>query len=875
MITTLLVDKRNFAQVLPQLQTEIQSATFLGLDIETEDSKKHEGLVAYNKGRKGITFDQRRQVVCGISLYVDGSDTAFYINLNHVDIENRVPWEPVRDLIESRPTNCTILCHNAPFELTVLANVYDYHPTNVVCTLQMCVSAYSPDEYDVKEFIGVGLGPLIPILPALYAAGSTYAGDRNNMTPQQSEVFGQITGKESEASFSYNGFVNSVSYGYGLKKAIKSWFGHSMTTYKEVIGKRNHMGELTGEEVASYGAEDSYWCVRLFHRLVSFMMATNPQVLTTFLDQENPMIHVYSDLWRDGLKVNPEAIRRRRGEERAAFAAQLRKLRTAVRACLPFPLKKNAKLARRDKWYDKNPDGYRKKITDWALLPDLDDDLMEAMRVSGAISTGWASELGRNKPNGLNVTYYMAQRVLLYDLISAKIIVSDGKTSSDGEARGKVKESLTDPNHLAIIECLTEMAGIETRSKLFINPYMELMDPETGRLYPVLTSKLATRRMATSSPNSMQLTKRGEGTWIRGFFGADYDDHLLVSLDWSGIELVEIGEFSQDPSFIAAYGQLPHKDLHSQAAASILSSELKRTVSVDEFKRLPTMTVEEATDLFTNRVLLNSKGVLMSPSDAYKFHRGNDGGKGANFNFWYSGALSTIGEKRGWTSSDMWAATDAYKAEFPVAEQWRLDTIAKCQTNGYVELLDGHRRTRFEATTQWREVWMSKFAHIDNRALQSFVGEIARAIQSRAKNQAVNAVIQGACAFLAKRSIIRLRRRFEELGWTKRECRFQSPIHDELVFSIHKDFVVPAIHEIHQIMCSHPDIFKVMKLDASPSIGLSFEPWHPTKAPFGQIELYECPELPGVRETGRLTDAGIQDVVDYLMQGREEWKRAA
>ena len=470
MITTLLVDKRNFATILPQLQTEVSSATFLGLDIETEDSKKHEGLVAYNKGRKGITFDQRRQVVCGISLYADGSDTAYYINLNHADIENRVPWAPIQELIESRPTSCTILCHNAPFELTVLANVYDYHPTNVVCTLQMCVSAYSPDEFSISDFCGAGVGTMSTILPAIYRAGATFQGDRNNMTPDQAKVFGQIVGKESDAAFSYNGFVNSISYGYGLKKAVKSWFGHQMTTFKEVIGKRQHMGELTGEEVASYGAEDSYWCVRLFHQLVAFMMKTNPQVLTTFLSQENPMIHVYSDLWRDGLKVNLDAIKRRREDERALYAAELRKLRAAIKALLPFPGKPNSELARRDKWYADNPTNYRTKIAEWASLPDHDDDLMEAMQVSGAISSGWAADLGRKKPDGLNLTFYMAQRVLLYDLIGAEIIVQDGKTQSDGEARGRIREGLTDPRHLAIMDCLATMAGIETTAKLFLNP---------------------------------------------------------------------------------------------------------------------------------------------------------------------------------------------------------------------------------------------------------------------------------------------------------------------------------------------------------------------------------------------------------------------
>ena len=35
-------------------------------------------------------------------------------------------------------------------------------------------------------------------------------------------------------------------------------------------------------------------------------------------------------------------------------------------------------------------------------------------------------------------------------------------------------------------------------------------------------------------------------------------EHLIVRIDWTGIELVEIGEFSGDPEFIKAFGQIPH-----------------------------------------------------------------------------------------------------------------------------------------------------------------------------------------------------------------------------------------------------------------------------------------------------------------------------
>jgi hypothetical protein len=71
-------------------------------------------------------------------------------------------------------------------------------------------------------------------------------------------------------------------------------------------------------------------------------------------------------------------------------------------------------------------------------------------------------------------------------------------------------------------------------------------------------------------------------------------------------------------------------------------------------------------------------------------------------------------------------------------------------------------------------------------------------------------------------------------------------------------------------MCDHPDIIRTLKVDATASIGRNFEPFHPVKAPLGQIELDEAPLLPGFlapeTKDARLDDANIQRVLDYLFK---------
>lgn len=886
MIKTILIDNRNFDQVAFNLIQEIKASKFVGVDVETHDDNRHEGLNTFCKydpvtRKKSPTtkliFDMRRTVMTGFSIYAEGSSRAVYVNLNHADVENRLPWDKAKLLLEALPEGAYWITHNAAYELTAFRSCYEHELGPYICTMQMAVSSFGPDEYSIRDFISAGQGGIKNLTGEILQLSRQYDLDKGTMGADLEELVGKITAKESTAAHSYNGYVAELAYGYGLKGLVKRFFNYQMTTFEEVLGDKAHMGQLTGEEVASYGAEDAYWAVRLFRHLLSYMSQNCPDTIPTFFNQENPMVDVYAKIWQHGMRVNTEAIIERRNEERENMANILREMKTHVKALLPFPDEPNDGLMT-ERWYAKNYAKYRKQIVDWANTPDSDDTFKQCQQVRGPVSNAWAKERGLTESRGPNFSHYMPMRVLLYDLCGAKIIRSDGKVQSDGEARGKILDRLDDENALGVIRGLNEIAGVEQRMKLYLTPYTLLMDPETGCLYPTVSSTLASRRMAASNPNPMQLAKRGESTYVRGFFVGDYDDHVVVSVDWSSIELVEIGEFSADPEFIKAFGQIPHKDLHSGAAADILSVEVPGLteeifLSLKNFKEK-----EEFLEVWghqlanTNRLFTDLKGQPLAIDKAHKYWR-TEVGKGANFNYWYSGFLGTIGERMGWSTEKTGEATDRYRSRFHVAEQWRVDTIAQAQKDGFIYLPDGHRRVRFEATPQWMEYFLDKF-QLPNQQNDELVRQynavwhyIARKIQKRAYNQVVNSVIQGSCATLAKRSVLRINERFKQEGWTNREARFMIPIHDELVFSVHRSLVPEAISIIRGTMIDHPDLFKHCKLDASPSVGLTFEPWHPKSAPLGQIELFEAPAIDPVPENKinqRLNDDEIRGVVEYL-----------
>ncbi|WMC09568.1 DNA polymerase [Oceanimonas pelagia] len=927
-VTETLVDARNLEAVLPTILEKAKQYSNCGFDIETEDSNRHDGLNKFMnleagsekfKKAKKLVFDTRRTNITGFSVYFDGDDTAYYFNTFHADAENRIPLATAKQIVTVLRNSCTLFIHNAAYEWGMLKACWDIDlGTNYICTLQMAVSAYNDDEYDPQRLFAHGLGAIGGLMKDVVKAFSDFQEGKGR-TAEQQELLNKVCGKTSDAAHSYNGLVKSIRYGYALKTASKSWLNYDQDTFEATLNGKAHMGLLTGEEVLHYGADDAVVCMRLFHAIYDFMMRTNPQVFKTFLEQENPMPRIFAKRWIRGVKINLAAVYSRQDTERANMAQTIRDLKQSLATLVPFDDQPSPRLWQRQKWYvGKNEDAYlkyRNRIITLATAPD-GDDYTVCKQISGAVTERWMAVkgdkwTGKEKDKRGNLSHYMMQRVLLHDLCELPFVYSAGAITTDAEARGKMKDKARElaenpkvwikeaeryggtmtmeqaqakvaayqeklPAVLAVIGALDRMTNIEQRIKLFINPYLYLTDPETQRMYPIISSRLNTRRMAAQDPNPMQLSKRGESTYIRGFYEPDREDHVLVSVDWSQIELVLMGEFSRDPAFYEAYGQIPYNDLHLGAAVSALKV-FHPEFTVDDLKAVRSLPAEQYPDYRDKWPKVCTDPVSMEPLDqgyVYKKWR-NDAGKPSNFGYWYSGSLMTVQEKMGWNSEEMWEATENYRRTFPVAEAYRVQLQRTAQQQGYIVLPDGHRRTRFEATQYWA-VWMTaQFDAYKNPAISAFGRTVVKTIQRRAANQVVNAQIQGSCATLAKRSIIAIERMIESEGW---DAAFWMPIHDELVFSVHRDQAVEFVARVKQAMCDHPEIISLLKTDATGSIGRTLEPYHPKKAPFGQVELDEAPSLPGIlpKDTtdGALNKDQQQAVVEYLF-GERKLQQAA
>lgn len=872
---SVLIDRTNYLNMLPKLVEEVRAAkSYIGIDIETHDAGRHDGLNEFMKvnedghkaGNRPLVFDRNRTTLVGLSIYVEGSDTAYYFNIGHADLHRRLHWDQVQDVLDQKPEGVKFVAHNAAYERVFLEATVGYVVPDLLCSMQLCVSAYNPDTYPIDKFFTT---QFVGVFPVLKAAQKTFYGYQQGkeMNQEQVELFSKVTSKTSDGAQSYNGFLKEISYGYGLKPAVFNWFGHKMMTFEEVLRGRAHMGMLTGPETVEYGAEDAYWAVKLFIRVLDWMMKKNPEAILAYFKQEVGCIEVHAGYQLGGVRINKEKVAESKLAERKNTAEVLRKIREICRDLLPFPAEPHEGLFEFEKWYKTNWQKKRAELETWANLPDAESDFEEVCRVAGSVSADWAGA----KQSGPNITYYHMARVMLFDLCQTKLMKSQGKIQSDAKGRGRLIErfekQLTDEKNppsaeqrkrleksTELLQTLAKLSSIEQRMKLYLAPYMQLIDPDTGKVYPVVSSKLATRRGSMSTPNGQQLAKQGQSKYIRGFYEADDPDkEAIVSLDWSAVELVCIGELSKDPQFREAYGQLPHQDLHIKAAAAVCG------VSVEALKRLRTLP-DDYEGLTANGVsLINHKGEKMTPFGAYKYNRGTDGGKGANFEYWYSGWLVNTAERRGWSMEKMVEVTENYRQMFSVGEAWRQEVIAFANTHGYVQLPDGHRRYKFECTNQWLLEWVRKLTIPGTEVFASITGQ---KIQKRARNQCVNALVQGTCAALMKRTKQRLKT-FEAPG----KFRLMMDIHDELLASVSWDYIPEFIKLAKRIMRDHTDLFPTLQLDCTASVGRTFEPFNPKDAPFGQFELNEANKvdwLPKEAWDHALDDDQIFKVIEYM-----------
>lgn len=178
-----------------------------------------------------------------------------------------------------------------------------------------------------------------------------------------------------------------------------------------------------------------------------------------------------------------------------------------------------------------------------------------------------------------------------------------------------------------------------------------LINPKTGRVHTSYAQAVAvTGRLSSNNPNLQNIPIRTErGKEIRKAFIPRDENHVLVSADYSQIELRIVAAISGDKNMCEAFKT--GTDIHTATAAKVFN--------VDE-------------SAVTKEMRYKAKSV--------------------NFGIIYGQGAFGLAENLGISRTEAKEIIDNYKKQFPNIQQYMSDTIAFAKTNGYVQTLMGRKR---------------------------------------------------------------------------------------------------------------------------------------------------------------------------------------
>ena len=185
----------------------------------------------------------------------------------------------------------------------------------------------------------------------------------------------------------------------------------------------------------------------------------------------------------------------------------------------------------------------------------------------------------------------------------------------------------------------------------YVDALPKEVSSETQRIHTTFSQTVAaTGRLASVGPNLQNIPIRSEqGREIRKAFVARDENYVLVSADYSQIELRIIAELSQDPIMMEAFQK--GEDIHRTTAAKVFN------VALDEVTR------EQRSQAKT-----------------------------VNFGIVYGVSAFGLSEQTGLSRAESKQLIDAYYETYPTLKKFMEEQIHQAREKGYVETILGRRR---------------------------------------------------------------------------------------------------------------------------------------------------------------------------------------
>ncbi len=284
--------------------------------------------------------------------------------------------------------------------------------------------------------------------------------------------------------------------------------GHRTIPITDLIGIGRHQRRFDEAPLAlagPYAAEDADVALRLSAALEAQVDAAGLGNL--YRSVEVPLVEVLAELEFNGIRVDPDELE----GQRRALEARIARIKEEIEAAAPHPFNVDSPRQLAEALFNA-PD---------APLPGL------GLKVVKRTKTGASTDV--------EVLERLAQ---------------------DPDVDSPI------PSQILAYRQLSKLVGT------YLVALREAIDPATGRIHASFHQTVtATGRLSSSDPNLQNIPIRTEvGREIRRAFVAE-PGHVLLSADYSQIELRVLAHLSEDPNLIAAFRS--GADIHRAVAAEV------------------------------------------------------------------------------------------------------------------------------------------------------------------------------------------------------------------------------------------------------------------------------------------------------------------
>jgi len=231
-----------------------------------------------------------------------------------------------------------------------------------------------------------------------------------------------------------------------------------------------------------------------------------------------------------------------------------------------------------------------------------------------------------------------------------KIIDKPKKTKTGQYSTGEdVLSKLTDKH--PIVSKILEYREVVKLKNTYVDTLPLLVNAKTGRVHTSYNQVVAvTGRLSSDNPNLQNIPVRTErGRYIRKAFVPRDEHHILLSADYSQIELRIVASISKDPNMCEAFKL--GKDIHTATAVKVYG--------IDEAE-------------VTKEMRYKAKSV--------------------NFGIIYGQGAFGLAENIGVSRTEAKQLIDNYFREYSSIKKYMDDTINFARDNGYVQTLLGRKR---------------------------------------------------------------------------------------------------------------------------------------------------------------------------------------